>query len=212
MRKIFYRKVLRQGLIPKLLFVLQIHKKGCHFNTVLSFDIGYGHIYLLSPVLVTLHSAEPLGQVASQMCSPGLSSHWAVTFLDVPWWLSVTGLLSGESSAQSSLSALPPRWQALDPGFCGYTPPPLLPNTTYTSPATPPSKFTAACALSYSPPWASSAAQPHCHSAGDGWPGKLGGGQGLNNGYSISYQERPAVRLEAILLCLWTQTPERHTQ
>lgn len=150
------------------------------------------------------------------MSSPVLSSHWAATFLDVPWCLSVTGLLSGESSAQRqavrSATSLTAEQRSLDPGFCGSPPPPLPPNTTYTSPAAPPSIFTAACSLSYSPPWDSSAAQPHCHSAGDGWPGKLGRGQALNNGYSISYQERPAVRLEAILLFLWTQTPERHPQ
>lgn len=37
---------------------------------------------------------------------------------------------------------------------------------------------------------------------GKGDQASWGEGQGLNNGYSISYQERPAVRLEAILLCL----------
>lgn len=44
-------------------------------QAVLRFEIHDRHIYLLSPVLVTLHFAEPLGQVASQMCSPVLSSH-----------------------------------------------------------------------------------------------------------------------------------------
>lgn len=150
------------------------------------------------------------------MYSPVLSSHWAVTLLDVPQCSSVTVLLTGESSAQRqsvrSATSLTGKQWSLDPGFHGSTPPLLIPNTIYTSPAASPSIFTAACSLSYSSPWAFSAAQPHCHPAGDGWPGKLGAGQGLNNGYSISYQERPAVRLEAILLCLWTQTPERRTQ
>ena len=205
-------------MFVKLRFSLQDPHRSCHFiNSVSSFGIGGCYVYLFSPVLVTLHSAEPRGQVAPQMCSPVLSSHWAVTFLDVPRCLGVTGLLSGESSAQrqavrSATSLTGEQW-SLDPGFCGSPPPPplpLLPNNTSTSPAAPPSIFTAALSLSYSPPWASSAAQPHCHSAGDGWPGKLGRGQRLHNGYSISYQERPAARLEAILLCPWTQTPERH--
>lgn len=100
----------KQGLLFELLSVSQNPNKGSHI--VLSSEIDGGHIYLLSPVLVTLHSAEPLGPVASQMCSPVLSSHWAETFLDVPWCLSVTGLLSGESQHRGSLSALPPRWQA----------------------------------------------------------------------------------------------------
>lgn len=49
--------------------------KGSNFNSVFSFELGGGHIYSLSPVLVTLHSAEPLGRVASQMRSPVPSSH-----------------------------------------------------------------------------------------------------------------------------------------
>lgn len=36
-------------------------------KAMLNFQVGGGHIYLLSPVLFTLHSAAPLGQVAPQM-------------------------------------------------------------------------------------------------------------------------------------------------
>lgn len=64
------------------------------------------------------------------MCSPVLRSHWAVTFLDVPWCLSVSGLLSRESSAQRQAvcSATPltgEQW-SLDLGFHGSPPPPLF--------------------------------------------------------------------------------------
>lgn len=45
------------------------------FNIVLNSEIGGGHIYLLSHGLVTLHSAEALGQKVFQMCSSVLSSH-----------------------------------------------------------------------------------------------------------------------------------------
>lgn len=50
-----------------------------------------------------------------------------------------------------------------------------------------------------------------CHSAGDEWPGMLGGGQALNNGYSIVYQERPAVRLGNLSLPKNTDSWETHT-
>lgn len=64
-----------KGFLFELHFVLQNQNKGNNFNSVTSFKIGGGHIYLLSLVLVSLPSAEPLGQVQSQMYSPVLNSH-----------------------------------------------------------------------------------------------------------------------------------------
>lgn len=91
-----------------------------------------------SPVLVTLHYAEPLGHAASQMCSRVLSSHWAVTLLDVPWCLSITGLLSGGEHRLGSLSALPPRWQPSNGVWMQASVAPPHPSTE--TPPTPPQK------------------------------------------------------------------------
>lgn len=46
-----------------------------HFNSVLSFDTGGGHIYLLSPILVTLHSAGPLSPMCIPRAEQSLSSY-----------------------------------------------------------------------------------------------------------------------------------------
>lgn len=91
-----------------------------------------------SPVLVTLHYAEPLGHAASQMCSRVLSSHWAVTLLDVPWCLSITELLSGGEHRLGSLSALPPRWQPSNGVWMQASVAPPHPSTE--TPPTPPQK------------------------------------------------------------------------
>lgn len=74
----FYEKHISSVLI------FSVEKMICfnhsHFN--MSFDTGGGHIYLLSPVLVTLHSAGPLSPMCIPRAEQSLSSYGFWMFHD----------------------------------------------------------------------------------------------------------------------------------
>lgn len=122
--------IVYKGPLSGLQSVSQNSCKGINVNSTECTDIGAGHIYLLSPVLVALHFAEPLGQAIFQSCA---EQPLSCNVFGCSVVLSVTRLLSAESSAQwqavsSATSLTGERW-CLNPCFscCPF----VLPKKTH---------------------------------------------------------------------------------